>query len=80
MIFLQKVQGLRNNTIKDREMSTIMPEGESIRKAIKWISEQLQENPEEKVQKFVHQAITRFDLSPKDANFLLNFYSKKEGD
>ena len=58
-------------------MSTILPEGEAIRRAVNWISEQLQKNPGQNVQRFVHAAITRFDLSPKDADFLLKFYSKK---
>ncbi|MFQ5751486.1 MAG: hypothetical protein ACE5HI_05765 [bacterium] len=58
-------------------MSTILPEGEAIRRAVKWISEQLQANPAQNAQKFVHEAITRFDLSPKDSEFLIKFYSKK---
>ena len=58
-------------------MSTILPEGESLRKAVRWISEQAQENPNEKIYKFVNEAMSRFDLSPKDANFLLNFYTNK---
>ena len=30
-------------------MSTIMPEGESLRKAVKWISEEIQDNPDKKI-------------------------------
>ena len=55
-------------------MSTVLPEGESIRKAVQWISEQIQDRPDDNVQKFVNEAIARFDLSPKDADFLINFY------
>ena len=55
-------------------MSTILPEGETIRKAVRWISEQLKENPNLKKIKLVNEAITRFDLSPKDADYLFNFY------
>ncbi|MFQ5603995.1 MAG: hypothetical protein ACE5HS_12070 [bacterium] len=58
-------------------MTTILPPGESIRKAVKWISEQIQQQPDENVFKFVNEAITRFDLSPKDADFLLKFYRKE---
>ncbi|MEN6319717.1 MAG: hypothetical protein ABFD82_13275 [Syntrophaceae bacterium] len=57
-------------------MSTIMPEGESIRKAVKWISDVLQEDPGKSVQKLVNEAVLRFDLSPKDAVFLTDFYRK----
>lgn len=58
-------------------MSTILPEGTALRKAVKWISDQTQHNPDEKVHKFVNEAIAKFDLSPKDADFLINFYRKR---
>jgi hypothetical protein len=57
-------------------MTTIMPEGENIRKAVKWISGELQENPNKSLQKLVNDAVLRFDLSPKDAEFLTSFYRK----
>lgn len=59
-------------------MSTTLPEGEAIRKAVKWISEQIKEHPDERVQRFVNEAITRFDLSPRDASFLISFYSPRK--
>ena len=55
-------------------MATIMPEGEAIRKAVKWISAELQEDPGKAHQKLINEAVTRFDLSPKDAEFLTRFY------
>lgn len=60
-------------------MATVMPEGEALRKAIKWISMELNEEPGKSVQKLVNQAVVRFDLSPKDAEFLMNFYKKDKG-
>jgi hypothetical protein len=57
-------------------MSTIMPDGEAIRKAVKWISDELQEDPNKSPQKLVNEAILRFDLSPKDGVFLTDFYRK----
>lgn len=60
-------------------MATVMPEGESIRKAIKWMSVELNEHPDKPVQKLVNEAVTRFDLSPKDTEFLMNFYRKEGG-
>ncbi len=59
-------------------MSTILPEGEEIRKAVKWISEQAQDRAEQKLLNLVFEAITRFDLSPKDSDFLLNFYRSQK--
>jgi len=57
-------------------MATIMPEGESIRKAVKWISDKLLDDPNKNVQKLINEAVMRFDLSPKDAEFLTEFYRK----
>lgn len=61
-------------------MHELLPEGEDIRRAVKWVSGNLQEHPGQPVQPLVQEAIFKFDLSPKDADFLINFYSqtKKE--
>ena len=61
-------------------MAAIMPEGEAIRKAVKWISENLQDYPNKSVQKLINEAVMRFDLSPKDAEFLTDFYRKVKTD
>ena len=52
---------------------TIQPEGENIRKAVKWISEERKYNPDAKPVKLVEEACLKFDLSPKDADFLTRF-------
>ena len=54
-------------------MGTIQPEGENLRKAVKWISEERKYNPEAKPVKLVEQACLKFDLSPKDADYLTRF-------
>lgn len=59
-------------------MTTIIPEGEDLQRALKWISSHLDENPNQSLNKLVEKAVFTFDLSPKDADFLLNFYSKKK--
>ncbi len=61
-------------------MSNIMPQGEGIRKAVKWISAELEENPQKAPLKLVQEAVTRFDLSPKDAEFLVQFYKQGKRD
>jgi len=61
-------------------MAAIMPEGEAIRKAVKWISDNLQDDPNKSVQKLINEAVMRFDLSPKDAEFLTDFYRKGKTD
>ncbi len=60
-------------------MSEILPEGEDLRKAVKWISSNLQDNPDQSVKTLVKEAIFKFDLSPKDADFLLNSYVPETG-
>ncbi len=59
-------------------MTNIMPEGEDIRKAVRWISAELEENARQSLQKLVNDAVTRFDLSPKEAEFLMGFYKKSQ--
>ena len=58
-------------------MSDLLPDGEDLRRAVKWISGNLQTDPDQKVQPLVQEAIFRFDLSPKDADFLIGFYQQK---
>jgi hypothetical protein len=58
-------------------MHDLLPEGEELRRAVKWISGNIQENPGQPVQPLVHKAIFKFDLSPRDAEFLIRFYAHK---
>lgn len=58
-------------------MSSVLPEGDDLRNAVKWVSGNLQENPDQPVQPLVQQAIFKYDLSPRDAEFLIGFYSRK---
>ncbi len=57
-------------------MTTVMPEGEALRRAVKWISDEINDNPDKSVQKLVNEAVARFALSPKDTEFLMSFYKK----
>jgi len=62
---------------RGKKMSQIQPEGEEIRKAIKWISANLDEG--KKKSKLIEEAAIKFDLSPAQTDFLMNFFSKKQG-
>ena len=55
-------------------MPAIQPKGEKIRQAVKWISEGLKEDENKSVLKLIEEAGTRFNLSPKDEDFLRSFY------
>ena len=48
-----------------------MPVGEApIKQAIKWIDEQLRDNPKADRTKLIDEASRRFDLTPLDSDFL----------
>jgi hypothetical protein len=53
----------------------LLPEGESIRKAVKWISEVTKEYPEKSRKEIIHEAELRFDLSPKECEFLFRKFA-----
>jgi len=57
---------------------SILPEGEQLRRAVKWISDQRVENPEISLSKLVADACLKFDLPPKDAEFLSNFFVEQK--
>ncbi|MFO7840153.1 MAG: hypothetical protein R6X08_11735 [Desulfosalsimonadaceae bacterium] len=57
---------------------SIQPEGEELRKAVKWISEMRQEEPEQSLSGLVEQAGVKFDLAPKDQEFLYRFIRDNE--
>ena len=57
---------------------SIQPEGEDLRKAVKWVSEERKANAEANPQKLVQEASLRFNLSPADGEFLARFVKEKE--
>lgn len=59
-------------------MMQIMPKGENVRKAVKWISDNLKEDPDQSVKKLINDAVLRFDLSPGDSELVINFYRKNK--
>jgi hypothetical protein len=58
-------------------MHELLPDGDDIRRAVKWISGHLQEEPGMPVRTLVQEAIFKFDLSPRDAEFLIMFFSQR---
>ena len=59
-------------------MHDLLPDGEDIRRAVRWVSGHLQENPGQPVAPLVREAIFKFDLSPRDAEFLIGFYRQRK--
>lgn len=50
-----------------------MPQGDDIRKAVTWLSEERKDHPEKDIRTLIDQACTKFDLSPKEADYLNSF-------
>jgi hypothetical protein len=59
-------------------MTTVMPEGENLQKAIKWISANLEEDQKQSVPPLIDKAVFKFDLSPKDTEFLFGFFRNRQ--
>ncbi len=66
-------------------MSAIKPKGEKIRQAVKWISSKLSEQEgqgkeidHKALAALIQEAAMRFNLSPKEEEFLNSFYEQGE--
>ena len=57
---------------------SIQPEGEDLRKAVKWVSEERKANAEVNLSQLVQQASLKFNLSPADGEFLTRFVKEEE--
>ena len=57
--------------------SDLLPEGESIRRALSWLVERKRDAPQTPVYKLVDEAAIRFDLSPSETQFLLDHWQSE---
>lgn len=57
---------------------TIQPEGEDLRKAVKWISDERQYGSGRTLSQLIEAACLKFDLTPKDAEYLNRFVKENE--
>ena len=58
------------------EAKGILPHGESLRRALRWLDERARERPQAARAKLVEEAAVRFDLSPLEAEFLATNWGK----
>ncbi|MBW1867089.1 MAG: hypothetical protein JRI38_05005 [Deltaproteobacteria bacterium] len=56
---------------------SIQPRGDDLRKAVRWIAEQAREDPAGDRENLGARAAIKFNLSPKDSEFLLRFIAEK---
>lgn len=59
-------------------MTTIMPQSELTRKAIAWICEMREEKNAKPLPAMLEEAAVRFNLGPKDMEFLVRFFKDKQ--
>ncbi len=52
---------------------SITPQGESIRRAVKWLSEERKADAAADVKRLLEQAAVKFDLNPMEVEFLTKF-------
>lgn len=55
-------------------MHDLLPDGEDLRRAVRWVSDHLQQDADQPVPPLVREATFKFNLSPKDADFLIGFF------
>jgi hypothetical protein len=54
---------------------SVIPEGDALRNAVKWISDMRQDAPGKPLRVLIQEACLKFNLSPKEAEYLANFYA-----
>jgi len=59
-------------------MATIQPKGEAIRQAVKWISSERLEDEKKGISLLIEKAAMKFNLSPKEEEFLVTFYKENK--
>ena len=60
-------------------MTTVQPQGEDLRKAVRWISEKRKYEPGQTLAVLIEKACLKFDLSPMDAEYLFNLLKQGNG-
>ena len=55
-----------------------MPEGEKLRQAVRWISEECKEDETKSIAVLIQDAASKYNLSPKDEEFLRAFYQENK--
>jgi hypothetical protein len=60
-------------------MTHPLPEGELLRRAIRWISEKREGAPKQPLIDLITEAGKQFDLSPKECDFLIHFFTETKG-
>ena len=64
--------------IKTGGTADLQPTGTALREALRWISAERQARPQTRLLRLIEEAAFRYDLSPRDEEFLLQALAKRE--
>lgn len=56
----------------------VLPQGESIRRALRWLDDRVQDDPRLDRARLIGEAAARFDLTPLEEDFLLRNWARKD--
>ncbi len=59
------------------ERAGIAPEGEQLRRAVRWLSERYLDTPRAPLDALVEEASVRFDLTPLEEEFLVERWARE---
>jgi hypothetical protein len=62
---------------KLKRMTNVLPHSESVRRALAWISQRREAEPQHSILSIVEEASLRFDLTPNEAEWLRHTLSQK---
>ncbi len=54
----------------------LLPEGEALRSALRWLDDRVRDDPAANPMKLVGEAALRFDLTPADEEFLVRRWAR----
>jgi len=58
-------------------MSNVQPQADALKKAIQWVAEQRSSGTDKTPAALADEAAFRYDLSPKDSEFLIRFLKEE---
>jgi hypothetical protein len=59
-------------------MADVLPKGQKVRKAVRWISDERINDESKKIENLIVKASSRFNLSPREEEFLHDFYAEDD--
>ncbi len=73
---IQSTSELVRGLLFEASMSTIIPQGELLHRAIRWLSDQRKEQPDRGGVALVEEASLRFNLSPAEEEWMIETFAK----